>query len=54
MPGFLDEIQIHLAPVLLGAGIRLFDHLGPEPRPLEVLRVVTTPDVTHLAYRVIK
>lgn len=52
--GFLDEIQIHLAPVLLGAGIRLFDHLGPEPRPLEVLRVVTTPDVTHLAYRVIK
>lgn len=52
--GFLDEIQIHLAPVLLGAGIRLFDHLGPRTTPLEVLRVVTTPDVTHLAYRVIK
>jgi dihydrofolate reductase len=52
--GSLDEIQIHLAPVLLGAGIRLFDHLGAEPQTLEILRVVTTPDVTHLLYRVVK
>lgn len=52
--GLLDEIQIHLAPVLLGAGVRLFDHLGTEPRPLELVRTVTAPDVTHLLYRVIK
>jgi dihydrofolate reductase len=52
--GWLDEIDIHLAPVLLGAGVRLFDHLGTQPRALEILRVVTTPDVTHLRYRVIK
>jgi dihydrofolate reductase len=52
--GWLDEIDIHLAPVLLGAGVRLFDHLGTQPQALEILRVVTTPDVTHLRYRVIK
>jgi dihydrofolate reductase len=52
--GWLDEIDSHLAPVLLGAGVRLFDHLGTQPRPLEILRVVTTPDVTHLRYRVVK
>lgn len=52
--GFLDEIQIHLAPVLLGAGVRLFDHLGVEPRALEIVRVVAAPDVTHLLYRVVK
>jgi dihydrofolate reductase len=52
--GWLDEIDIHLAPVLLGDGVRLFDHLGTEPRALEILRVVATADVTHLRYRVIK
>lgn len=52
--GWLDEIQIHLAPVLLGGGVRLFDHLGTEPRPLEILRVIPAPDVTHLLYRVVK
>jgi dihydrofolate reductase len=51
--GWLDEIQIHLAPVLLGAGVRLFDHLGTEPRRLEIVRVIAAPDVTHLSYRVI-
>ncbi len=52
--GYLDEIQVHLAPVLLGAGIRLFDHLGVEPQRLDILRVVPAPDVTHLLYRVLK
>jgi riboflavin biosynthesis pyrimidine reductase len=52
--GWLDEINIHLAPVLLGGGVRLFDHLGLEPRKLEILRVVDTPEVTHLRYRVVK
>lgn len=52
--GLLDEIHIHLAPMLLGDGIRLFDHLGAEPIDLEVILVVNTRDVTHLRYRVVK
>jgi dihydrofolate reductase len=52
--GLLDEIHISLAPVLLGAGIRLFDHLGPVPIALESTRVIDAPGVTHLVYRVVK
>lgn len=52
--GLLDEILIDLAPILLGEGIRLFDHFGPEPIELESTRVIATPDVTHLSFRVVK
>ncbi|MBI1879896.1 MAG: dihydrofolate reductase [Chloroflexi bacterium] len=52
--GFIDEIQIHLVPVLLGDGIRLFDHLGTEHIELESTRVIAASDVTHLQFRVIK
>ncbi len=52
--GLLDEIHIDLVPVLLGAGIRLFDHLGTEPIELETTRVIEGLGVTHLAYRVVK
>jgi dihydrofolate reductase len=52
--GLLDEIQIHLVPVLLGAGVRLFDHLGAESIQLETLRVVDSPGVTHLRFHVVK
>jgi dihydrofolate reductase len=38
--GLLDEIQIDLAPVLLGGGVRLFDHLGADPIELECTRVL--------------
>ena len=52
--GILDEIQIHLVPVLLGACTRLFDHLGAEPIELERTRVVESPvSVTHLSFRVV-
>ena len=52
--GILDEIQIHLVPVLLGAGTRLFDHLGVEPIELKRTRVVESPvSVTHLSFRVV-
>jgi dihydrofolate reductase len=52
--GLLDEIHVDLAPVLLSGGVRLFDHLGIEPIELERTRVIETPGVTHLAFRVVK
>lgn len=52
--GLVDEIQIDLVPVLLGGGVRLFDHLGGEPVPLERTRAVAAPGVTHLWFRVVK
>ena len=52
--GLLDEIQIDLAPVLLGGGVRLFDHLGNAPIELERIKVVEAPGVTHLRFRVVK
>ena len=50
--GVLDEIEIHLIPVLFGQGRRLFDHLGPEHIELERTRVLEGDGVTHLRYRV--
>ena len=52
--GLLDEIHIDLVPILLGDGIRLFDHLRIEPTSLEIIRVVPAPGVTHLRYRVLR
>ncbi len=53
--GLLDELQIHIAPVLLGDGVRLFeDHLGSERRRIECTRVIESPAVTHLRYRVLE
>ena len=49
--GVLDEVQIHQIPVLLGAGRRLFDTL-PSEIELEIVRVIDTPDATHIRYRV--
>jgi dihydrofolate reductase len=50
--GVLDEIQIHLIPVLLGEGRRLFEHLGADHIELEPVRVSEGAVVTHLRYRV--
>jgi len=50
----LDEIHIDLVPVLLGDGIRLFDHLGAVPVELESTSVIEAPGVTHLTFRVVK
>lgn len=52
--GLLDEIQIHLVPILLGDGRRLFDHIGPKLIELENTRVIESPGVTHLKFRVVK
>jgi dihydrofolate reductase len=51
--GVLDELEIHLIPVLLGHGRRLFDDLGPEHVELERTRILEgQAGVTHLHYRV--
>jgi dihydrofolate reductase len=50
--GLLDEIQIDLAAVLLGAGVRLFDQLANTPVILGNPTVVTGVGVTHLRYPV--
>jgi dihydrofolate reductase len=52
--GLLDEIHVDLVPVLLGNGVRLFDHLGTEPIELESTSVIEAPGVTHLTFRVVK
>jgi dihydrofolate reductase len=50
--GVLDELQIHQIPVLFGAGRRLFDDVLPSRVELEIVRVIDTPDATHIRYRV--
>jgi dihydrofolate reductase len=51
--GLLDEIQIHLAPALLGSGTRLFEHLGGQFQ-LERTTVIETRNATHLRFKVIR
>ncbi len=51
--GLLDELQIHLAPVLLGDGVRLLESIDPERVELEPTRVIDSPSVTHIRYRVV-
>jgi dihydrofolate reductase len=50
--GLVDEFQVHVAPLFLGDGVRLFDRLGV--KQLEGIRVIESPTVTHLSYRVLK
>lgn len=50
--GVLDELEIHLIPVLLGQGRRLFDNLAPEHIELQRTRILEGDGVTHMHYRV--
>jgi dihydrofolate reductase len=52
--GLMDEIHLDVAPLLLGKGVRLFDHLEIDPINLEPIRVLAVPGVTHLGFRVLK
>src|SRR6266700_644045 len=52
--GLLDELNMSIAHVLLGEGVRLFDHLGASPIHLEHIRTLETPGATHLSFRVVK
>ncbi len=50
--GVLDELQIHQIPVLFGAGRRLFEIL-PSRIELGIVRVIDTPEATHIRYRIV-
>jgi dihydrofolate reductase len=52
--GLIDEISIHLVPVFLGSGTRMFEHLGSEHIQLETAGVVETPQATHLRFRAVE
>jgi dihydrofolate reductase len=51
--GLVDELQVHLVPVLFGGGTRIFEHLGDEHLQLEPLQVVETPAAIHLRFRIL-
>jgi dihydrofolate reductase len=48
--GLVDEMEIHLAPTLLGSGERLFDGVGDDLHGLHLVRTIAAPNVTHLKY----
>jgi dihydrofolate reductase len=50
--GLLDELELHVTPVILGGGVRLLDDVGDVR--LEVARAVEAPGVTHIKYRVMR
>jgi len=50
--GLLDELDLHVVPVLLGGGARLFEDLGGAEIGLEQVRAIEAPGVTHVKYRV--
>jgi len=52
--GLLDELHIHVAPILLGGGVSLFGELGTDAPNVKLTRVVESPVVTHLSYEVVR
>ena len=49
--GLVDELELHVVPLVLGGGARLFEGVGPD-LALEQIRVIDAPGVTHVKYRV--
>ena len=52
--GLLDEMEIHLVPILLGRGVRLFEDLTSESFELRMIRCIETPGATHLRFEVVR
>ena len=51
--GLVDEIQIHLVPVIFGGGTRMFENIGDGHLSLETTEVIETPLATHIRYRIV-
>jgi dihydrofolate reductase len=49
--GLLDELYLHIVPVVLGSGERLLENVG-DPK-LQAIKVIATPAVTHVKYRIV-
>ena len=52
--GLVDELRIHIVPLLLGAGTRLFEQTDPKPVQLEITRVRESWFATHLRFHIVK
>lgn len=52
--GLIDEVSIHLVPVLLGSGLRMFSDVGGDQVRIEPIDVVDTAAATHLRYQVLR
>jgi riboflavin biosynthesis pyrimidine reductase len=52
--GLIDEISIHLVPVLFGSGTRLFEGMDGEHIALESTEVIQTAEAIHMRFRVVK
>jgi dihydrofolate reductase len=52
--GLIDEFELHVAPMLLGAGTPLIGRLGPDVPQVELVRAIDSPRASHLRYRVVK
>jgi len=52
--GLIEELEIHVVPLFLGSGARLFDNLDCGNVKLEPIRTIAGPGVTHLKYRILK
>jgi len=52
--GAVDELAIHVAPIIMAHGVRLFDHLSTADVTLQPVEAIQSPVVTHLRYRVVK
>jgi dihydrofolate reductase len=50
--GLMDEMELNIVPLMLGSGTRLLDNVDTADLELEPVRVVGTPEVTHVKYRV--
>jgi dihydrofolate reductase len=50
--GLVDEILIHVSPILIGGGVRMFENLGEHEIMLELLETFPGPKASHLRYRV--
>ncbi|MBA3489416.1 MAG: dihydrofolate reductase family protein, partial [Longispora sp.] len=52
--GLVDEIRIHLVPILLGGGIRLFENISVSSVELEKTRAIDSTGATHFSFRIVK